>query len=279
MTDSEKQKLTTGNPVVVQELLSKILRKAKEVQLQEKPEAATVEVTGSFDKEVKTPSFCCPEEECNGPLFEKFFQLKEHYDKKHNRKIDSMADVFAWRGIDKKVEPTVLQEVPPPPSDRDWNLIEGGQPPTEQVPYFRVLNMPTFDPDDYPPPPVNSVQYDGVSVASADFQKGVKYDKDKPDFSLLPEDALWKLAEHYTKGAKKYEARNWEKGIAYSRLYSASRRHMVAWFLGEEADEEGFAHLPAAIFGLLNILAFELRGMGPEFDDRPTIESDYKRSL
>lgn len=251
MTDSGKQKLNTADPTEMQKVLRNITGTTEE--------SAPLTKEPSFNTEDPVADYDCPFCLISVP---KFWQLKEHMDKAHNRRVDTMTDVNAWKSVDKKIqqgleevrssklgfefEPNVLQEEQPPPSEQE----------------LFAFTVPSH--------------YDGVPVASADFQKGVKYDQGKPDFSLLPEDALWKLAEHYTKGAEKYEARNWEKGIAYSRLYSASRRHMVAWFLGEEADEEGFAHLPAAIFGLLDILAFELRGMGPDFDDRPTIESDYR---
>jgi hypothetical protein len=62
--------------------------------------------------------------------------------------------------------------------------------------------------------------------------------------------------------------RNWEKGMAYSRLYAATMRHMTAWWEGETADPEtGFSHLSHAGCCVLFLMAYELRGIGS--DDRP----------
>ena len=71
-----------------------------------------------------------------------------------------------------------------------------------------------------------------------------------------------------TIGAKKYEDRNWERGIKFSRCLGAALRHITAWWEGEELDpESGIHHLAHAICELLFLLAFSLRNM-KEFDDR-----------
>jgi hypothetical protein len=45
-------------------------------------------------------------------------------------------------------------------------------------------------------------------------------------------------------GAAKYADRNWEKGINYSRVYSALRRHLAKWWNRQEFDpESGMNHL------------------------------------
>lgn len=72
-------------------------------------------------------------------------------------------------------------------------------------------------------------------------------------------------------GATKYGERNWEKGIHYSRLYSAAIRHLNAWFEGEDSDKEtGLSHLAHATCCILFLLAFVvLNGEGYSLDDRP----------
>lgn len=57
---------------------------------------------------------------------------------------------------------------------------------------------------------------------------GIKYDSNKPDFSLISPIALAFLAQVLTFGAKKYAAHNWRKGIEVSRLVAASSRHLEA---------------------------------------------------
>jgi len=60
---------------------------------------------------------------------------------------------------------------------------------------------------------------------------------------LLDPYALAQLAEVLTFGAQKYEAHNWRKGIAYSRLTAAALRHITAFMNGEDRDPEtGLPH-------------------------------------
>jgi hypothetical protein len=98
---------------------------------------------------------------------------------------------------------------------------------------------------------------------------GLKYDGGKLPWELLPEDALEQVVRVLQFGAQKYAPRNWEKGIAYTRVYGAIRRHLVAWLKGEELDPEtGISHLAHAACEILFALTFETRGM-KECDDRP----------
>ncbi len=100
---------------------------------------------------------------------------------------------------------------------------------------------------------------------------GVKYDSNKVAYHLLPVDALDEVARVFTFGAKKYGERNWEKGLAYSRLYRAAFHHMIAWWSGEKVDAESGMHpLAHAICCAMFILAMEKRGRYKFFDDRPT---------
>lgn len=61
-------------------------------------------------------------------------------------------------------------------------------------------------------------------------KEGVKFDSGKLRMDLLPTDALEALARILTDGADKYGARNWEKGMAWSRPYAALLRHLLAWW-------------------------------------------------
>lgn len=87
-------------------------------------------------------------------------------------------------------------------------------------------------------------------------------------FDLLPYDALYILAEHFGKGAEKYEPRNWERGYDWGLSFAAAMRHGTAWWQGEELDAEGFAHLTAFAWHALVLLAFSSRQLGT--DSRPT---------
>jgi hypothetical protein len=106
---------------------------------------------------------------------------------------------------------------------------------------------------------------------------GIKHDLDKLPWDLLPYDALAEVVKVLQFGAKKYTARNWEKGIRYSRLYSAAKRHLdgdgnlsKGWWNGETYDKEtGINHLAHSICELLFALSFEVRNNRIGLDDRP----------
>jgi hypothetical protein len=74
-------------------------------------------------------------------------------------------------------------------------------------------------------------------------------------------------------GANKYSERNWEKGMDWSRAFSAMMRHMWAWWAGEDHDgETGLSHLAHAACCVLFLLAYSKRFDG--YDDRPHDTSD-----
>ena len=100
---------------------------------------------------------------------------------------------------------------------------------------------------------------------------GIKHDSDKIRWELLPFDALESVAKIFTHGAKKYNDRNWEAGMNYSRLYGAAMRHLSSWFMkrnGGTDPEFGESHLAHAACCILFLLAYEQRGM-IKWDDRP----------
>lgn len=100
------------------------------------------------------------------------------------------------------------------------------------------------------------------------LREGTKADGGKNRLDLLPFDALIEEARVMTLGAQKYEARNWEKGMAWSRLFGAALRHMFDWFLGQDKDPESGLHpLAHAACDIHFLLAYALRGTPG--DDRP----------
>jgi len=89
---------------------------------------------------------------------------------------------------------------------------------------------------------------------------GIKYDQEKPRYSLLPPTALEEVVNVLTFGSKKYEDFNWmHLENPNDRFFSAASRHMWAWQKGEKLDgENGYNHLAAAVSNLLFILELEL---------------------
>lgn len=82
-------------------------------------------------------------------------------------------------------------------------------------------------------------------------------------FDLIPPEFEDALARHYGAGAKKYADRNWERGYKWGLSLRAARTHLNQWQLGEKLDEEtGTHHLICAIWHLIALYVFELRGLG-----------------
>lgn len=85
----------------------------------------------------------------------------------------------------------------------------------------------------------------------------------KGRFDLLPARTIRALAVHFEKGAEKYDARNWEKGIPVGRFLNSGFRHAYQFLDGE--DDEN--HLIAAIWNFVCAYETILRtqnGMLPE---------------
>ena len=103
---------------------------------------------------------------------------------------------------------------------------------------------------------------------SSSLKEGIKFDSGKsyrPE--LITPEFIFELSEVLAYGAKKYEDRNWEKGMKWSRPFGALMRHLWAWWKGEDKDEEtGFSHLAHAACNVMFLLTFESRRIGA--DDR-----------
>lgn len=102
-----------------------------------------------------------------------------------------------------------------------------------------------------------------------DADSAVKLDIDKPRLDLLPWHAVEGAARVLTYGAAKYAPHNWAKGMAWSRLQAAARRHLVAFSKGENVDSEsGLPHLDHAVCCLMFLSEYQKTAGGT--DDRPT---------
>lgn len=132
-----------------------------------------------------------------------------------------------------------------------------------------------------------------------------RYNSGKPRYSLLPTRPLAHLVEVYTKGAHKYTiyqdedgnlisgkdisledaaklsvvddgADNWRKGQPWTKSMESVKRHIVAWELGEDIDEDlGTLHLANAAWGLFSLM--EYINIKPELDDRLTNLIGFKK--
>jgi hypothetical protein len=100
--------------------------------------------------------------------------------------------------------------------------------------------------------------------------EGVKFDADKLRLDLLPPELEKAVSEILAFGAKKYEPFNWCKGLKYSRVYAAARRHLMQWWIGEDIDKEsGLPHLWHCACNLAFLISYEnQKGKYKKFDDR-----------
>lgn len=100
-------------------------------------------------------------------------------------------------------------------------------------------------------------------------EEGSKDDQGKRRYDLVPASAERFLAEVMTFGAHKYDDLNWTKGIPFHKLYASARRHLNAFWEGEDMDEEsGLPHLAHLMANAAMLLVMSLDEKYKEFDDR-----------
>lgn len=127
------------------------------------------------------------------------------------------------------------------------------------------------------PWPMRGDQPAGNKEAKVSPTGGLRYNSGKLRLELLPPEVEIALAEVLTKGAEKYEDRNWEKGLWYMDCVGCLKRHVNAWLMGEEIDKEsGLHHLKHALTNLAFLVTFIERNMSSFLDDRPFKKSEDK---
>lgn len=89
--------------------------------------------------------------------------------------------------------------------------------------------------------------------------EGRKYDTGKPDYTLLPWDAVEQIVKVLDFGARKYARDNWKHVEGgETRYLAAAFRHLAAHNRGEKVDSEtGISHLAHAGCCVLFLLALE----------------------
>jgi hypothetical protein len=97
--------------------------------------------------------------------------------------------------------------------------------------------------------------------------EAIKHDAEKPDYSLMPTEAMDEIAAVWTFGQRKYAAFNWAGGFAWRRPLAAALRHIYAFLRGEDKDpESGLSHLAHAVCCLSMVITFQKNKTGR--DDR-----------
>lgn len=99
----------------------------------------------------------------------------------------------------------------------------------------------------------------------------------KGRFDLISPIALLRLAKWYEAGARKYNDRNWEKGLPTGRCMDSALRHLNAYRLGHR-DED---HLAAAMWNIAAIIHIQhqvqagklpaelVQDEGPRYEEQP----------
>lgn len=103
-------------------------------------------------------------------------------------------------------------------------------------------------------------------------QKGKKLAR----HALIPPEFIHALAEHFGKGAEKYDDHNWARGLDWSLLIDAAGRHWREWLdLGcpDYDVETGSHHLIAHIWHCVILYVYSQHpGLYGEFDDRLNLD-------
>ena len=112
---------------------------------------------------------------------------------------------------------------------------------------------------------------------------GARYNKGKPDYSLIPLATMADEARVWAYGKAKYAAWNWAKGQDWDVPFACLMRHLAAWQAGEELDPESLLpHLAHAMCNLRMLTLFAKNY--PEGDTRPTqwladYRNDFKKGI
>lgn len=107
---------------------------------------------------------------------------------------------------------------------------------------------------------------------------GKKNDNGKPRLDLIPSEFLIETAKALTYGGNLYGEHNFRKGIDYSRLLSAAKRHIELELAGLEKDKDsGHSHLSHAAASLA-MYAF-MKVHRPEFNNLFKYTEEEKKKI
>lgn len=93
--------------------------------------------------------------------------------------------------------------------------------------------------------------------------QGLRFDEGKNRLELLPPEWIVGLGMVMTRGAFKYDARNWERGMAWSKMVGCTMRHLLKFVCGERYDSEtGCHHLAMSAWNALALMTYDVRKIG-----------------
>lgn len=100
---------------------------------------------------------------------------------------------------------------------------------------------------------------------------GQRLNAGKNRIELLPETWIWALADVMTQGSRKYDPRNWEKGMDWSAMIGCMHRHTAKFQAGQRYDGKEFNkelgttgchELAMVAWNALALMHYDLTGTG-----------------
>lgn len=81
-------------------------------------------------------------------------------------------------------------------------------------------------------------------IEQANQQQAMRFNRDKPKWSLVDFESLVPMIRVLEFGSKKYTPNNWKKGMPEKELLESTIRHVTAMLDGEENDSDsGLSHM------------------------------------
>lgn len=112
---------------------------------------------------------------------------------------------------------------------------------------------------------------DGTAASPSMGRRDCIGNPSKAMFQLIPPESEEAIARVMTYGLKKYEPRNWEKGLPWSEIVGSLRRHLNAFLQGEQLDSEsGLPHVWHLHANSAMLVA--MVGRRPDLNDLPRIQ-------
>lgn len=172
--------------------------------------------------------------------------------------IPTEEETLIEKGIDFEIHK--IREISREQAKREiWDFVRRGKEtgmiliPTSEIVEYLKLDIELVDSILKEGQPENQSNLKDYTLKDSGqrkiFETGANRDlsSGKGRFDLLPPATLRMLSVHFEKGAEKYSARNWEKGIPVSRYIDSALRHTFQFADG--CDDEN--HLIAAIWNLI----------------------------
>ncbi len=101
---------------------------------------------------------------------------------------------------------------------------------------------------------------------------GLRYNNNKPKWSLVPQSALLPMVEVLEFGAKKYAPENWKKGLSIREICESLKRHLDAFMEGEDNDKE-------SLISHIGHMQCNTLFLGWMMENRPDMDDRFKEFI